>query len=292
MNDSYIDRLEHIHCIQLIYNELTMMHYKCLTDQRPKIIPRVMPRIIHCVHISALTLSDINSITDDICRAGNADEFCIINTSDNKIDNVNWLALISEIATYCYVPLIVGGPIRSVDDAEVLIRAGADRIIIEIFTNDDLELVLDCIDKLGQQAVICAFKCMAIEGHWEICDQYGHRQPALDGLEYIWKVAGYGISELLITSLNSDGTSAGYDADLFEWILKLVLLHVTFYESIYNLDNAVLAVAEAKVTGVMVNAGLGPALLLDNLKLKLIEYQFPIRPWPAINNDIIDIISI
>ncbi len=165
MLNSYAASLEDMHYIQLLHNELTTMVYKCLTDQRPKIMPKVMPRVIHCVHISTLTLSDINSITDDICRAGNADELCIVNTGDSKVDNISWLALISEIATYCYVPLIVGGPIRSVDDAEVLIRAGADRIIIEIFTNDDLELVLDCIDKLGQQAVVCAVKCMAIEGH-------------------------------------------------------------------------------------------------------------------------------
>ncbi len=144
-----------------------------------------------------------------------ADELCYLDISASPEGRATLVDLVARTADQVFAPLTVGGGVRSPEDAERLLDAGADKIAINTAAIRDPELVARCAERFGSQAIVVAVDAKRRpEGGWEVFSHGGRTPEGLDALAWCRRVAELGAGELLLTSMDRDGTGVGYDTEL------------------------------------------------------------------------------
>lgn len=150
------------------------------------------------------------------------------------------------------MPLTVGGGVRTADDARALLLAGADKVAVNSAAVSRPEVVADIAEKFGSQCIVASVDARRVApGKWEIFTHGGRKATGIDALEHAVKLADYGAGELLVTSMDGDGTQNGYDLALTRAIAESVSIPVVASGGVGNLDHLVAGVTEGKASAVL-----------------------------------------
>ncbi len=145
-----------------------------------------------------------------------ADELMFLDITASHEGRAAILDVVARTAEVCFMPVSVGGGVRTVEDARRLLRAGADKVSINTAAVEDPELIAACADAFGSQAVVVAIdaKRRADGAGWEVFTYGGRRATGLDAVDYARAAVARGAGEILLTSMDRDGAKTGYDLDL------------------------------------------------------------------------------
>jgi imidazole glycerol-phosphate synthase subunit HisF len=157
-----------------------------------------------------------------------ADELVILDITASREARLSLFHVVESVAESVFIPLTVGGGIRSAEDVRDLLNAGADRVSLNTAMVQNPSLVSDAADRFGSQCVVAAVdvkRRIGKEG-WDVYIYGGHERTELDGLEWVREVERRGAGEILLTSMDRDGTQTGYDIDLLREVTRSVSIPV------------------------------------------------------------------
>ncbi len=188
-------------------------------------------------------------------RAG-ADELCFLDISASHEGRGTLLDMVRRTAAVCFMPLTVGGGVRSVEDARALLLAGADKVAVNSAAVSRPELVREIAEKFGSQCVVASVDARAKthgEGFrgWEIYTHGGRKPTGIDAVEHAQHLAELGAGELLVTSMDGDGTKQGYDLELTRAIADSVSVPVIASGGVGTLQHLVDGVTEGHASAVL-----------------------------------------
>ena len=184
--------------------------------------------------------------------AAGADELCFLDISASHEGRGTLLDVVRRTAEVCFMPLTVGGGVRSPEDARALLLAGADKVAINSAAVARPELVREIAVKFGSQCVVASVDARRMaEGKWEIFTHGGREATGIDAVEYAELVADLGAGELLVTSMDGDGTRAGYDLTLTRTIADSVSVPVIASGGVGTLEHLVEGVTEGHASAVL-----------------------------------------
>jgi cyclase len=158
--------------------------------------------------------------------AQGADELCFLDISASPEGRSTLVDVVARTADQVFAPLTVGGGVRSVADAERLLEAGADKIAVNTAAIRAPELVAEISARFGNQAIVVAVDAKRRPGGWEVYSHGGRTPEGLDALAWCRRVTDLGAGELLVTSMDRDGTGQGYDLELIRAVATTVSIPV------------------------------------------------------------------
>lgn len=159
-------------------------------------------------------------------NAQGADEIVFLDITATHEHRDTIVDVVRETAKQVFVPLTVGGGIRSIEDFRELLRAGADKISVNSAAVRNPELIREAADKFGSQCVVVAIDAKRIDGSFHVVINGGRIDTGLDAIEWAKKVQALGAGEILLTSMDADGTKAGFDIELLNAICAVVSIPV------------------------------------------------------------------
>ncbi|MDJ1158730.1 imidazole glycerol phosphate synthase subunit HisF [Chelatococcus sp. SYSU_G07232] len=192
--------------------------------------------------------------------AAGADELCFLDITASHENRGILLDVVRRTAEACFMPLTVGGGVRTVDDIRNLLLAGADKVSINTAAVKDRAFVKQAAEKFGDQCIVVAIDAKRVSGpgeadgegaSWEIFTHGGRNATGLDAIDYAREVVELGAGELLVTSMDRDGTKAGYDLALMRAIADAVPVPVIASGGVGTLDHLVAGVREGHASAVL-----------------------------------------
>ncbi|MDG2269653.1 MAG: imidazole glycerol phosphate synthase subunit HisF, partial [Alphaproteobacteria bacterium] len=184
-------------------------------------------------------------------RAG-ADELCFLDITASHEDRDIIFDVVSRTAEACFMPLTVGGGVRTVDDIRKLLLAGADKVSINTAAVTNPEFVREAATKFGSQCIVVAIDAKATgENKWEVFTHGGRNATGLDAVEWAQRMAEYGAGEILLTSMDRDGTKSGFDVGLTCAISDAVPIPVIASGGVGTLDHLVDGAREGHASAVL-----------------------------------------
>lgn len=154
--------------------------------------------------------------------AAGADELCFLDISASHEGRSTLLDMVTRTAEVCFMPLTVGGGVRTADDARALLLAGADKVAVNSAAVARPELVSDIAARFGSQCVVASVDARRVGTRWEVFTHGGRRATGIDAVEHAVTLAQLGAGELLVTSMDRDGTREGFDIELTRTIADAV----------------------------------------------------------------------
>ncbi len=151
-----------------------------------------------------------------------ADELCFLDITASHEGRGTLLDVVSATAEQCFMPLTVGGGVRSPENMVALLRAGADKVAINSAAVADPEVIARCAAKAGRQCVVVAIDARASGDGWEIFTHGGRKGTGIDAVEFAKEAEARGAGEILLTSMDRDGTKSGYDLPLLKAVSAAV----------------------------------------------------------------------
>ena len=184
-------------------------------------------------------------------RAG-ADELCFLDITASHENRGTILDVVRRTAEVAFMPLTVGGGVRTIDDIRNLLLAGADKVSIMSAAVTDRDFVRRASEKFGAQCVVVAIDAKAVApGRWEIFTHGGRRPTGIDALAYAREVEALGAGEILLTSMDRDGSKSGFDLSLTRAISDAVKIPVIASGGVGALDHLVEGVREGHASAVL-----------------------------------------
>lgn len=185
-----------------------------------------------------------------------ADEITFLDITASHEDRETMVHVVEDIASQVFIPLTVGGGIRTVDDIRRMLNAGADKVGINTAAVVNPEFVREASQKFGAQCIVVAIdaKKVSAEGEpnrWEIFTHGGRKPTGLDAIEWAKKMVDYGAGEILLTSMDRDGTKIGFDNELTSAISDAVHVPIIASGGVGNLDHLVEGVTKGKADAVL-----------------------------------------
>ena len=186
--------------------------------------------------------------------AAGADELCFLDISATHEGRGTLLEVVRRTAEVCFMPLTVGGGVRSVADARALLLAGADKIAVNSAAVARPELVAEIAQKMGSQCVVASVDARKTAQGWEIFTHGGRQATGIDAVSHAVRLAALGAGELLVTSMDGDGTRGGYDLELTRAIADAVPVPVVASGGVGTLDHLVAGVTQGHASAVLAAA--------------------------------------
>ena len=184
--------------------------------------------------------------------AAGADELCFLDISASHEGRGTLLDVVRRTAEVCFMPLTVGGGVRTVEDARALLLAGADKVAVNSAAVSRPEVVADIAQKMGSQCVVASVDARYTpRGTWEIFTHGGRKATGIDAVEHAIRLAKLGAGELLVTSMDGDGTQRGYDLELTRTIADAVGIPVIASGGVGMLAHLVEGVTEGHASAVL-----------------------------------------
>jgi len=186
-----------------------------------------------------------------------ADELCFLDITASHEKRGIILDVVGRTAERCFMPLTVGGGVRKLDDVRELLRAGADKVSINTAAVSDRSFVARAAEKFGNQCIVVAIDAKQVanggEGQprWEIFTHGGRNRTGIDAIEYAKEVVRLGSGEILLTSMDRDGTRAGFDIPLTRAISDAVPVPVIASGGVGTLDHLVEGIRDGGATAVL-----------------------------------------
>ncbi len=183
--------------------------------------------------------------------AAGADELCFLDISASHEGRGTLLDIVARTAEVCFMPLTVGGGVRSAEDARALLLAGADKVGVNSAAVARPELVAEMAARFGSQCVVASVDARAKDGGWEVFTHGGRTATGLDAIAHAIRLAELGAGELLVTSMDRDGTRDGYDLALTRTIADAVAVPVVASGGVGSLGHLVQGVIEGHASAVL-----------------------------------------
>ncbi len=184
--------------------------------------------------------------------AAGADELCFLDITASHEARGTILDVVRRTAEVCFMPLTVGGGVRSVEDARALLLAGADKVAVNSAAVSRPEVVAEIADRMGSQCVVASVDARRTgDGRWEVFTHGGRRATGIDAVEHALRLAELGAGELLVTSMDRDGTRDGYDLDLIRTIADQVTVPVVASGGVGGLDDLVAGIRDGHASAVL-----------------------------------------
>jgi imidazole glycerol-phosphate synthase subunit HisF len=188
--------------------------------------------------------------------AAGADELCFLDITASHENRGNLLDVVRRTAEACFMPLTVGGGVRSVEDIRRLLLAGADKVSINTAAVKNSAFVREAAEKFGDQCIVVAIDAKRVSGagapgRWEIFTHGGRNATGIDAVAFAQEVASLGAGELLVTSMDRDGTKSGYDLALVRAVADAVPVPVIASGGVGTLDDLVDGVREGHASAVL-----------------------------------------
>ena len=184
--------------------------------------------------------------------AAGADELCFLDITASHEARGTILDVVRRTAEVCFMPLTVGGGVRSVADARALLLAGADKVAVNSAAVARPELVADIAEKMGSQCVVASVDARQVEpGRWEVFTHGGRKPTGIDVVAHALNLARLGAGELLVTSMDRDGTRDGYDLPLIRTIADQVRVPVVASGGVGGLADLVAGIVEGHASAVL-----------------------------------------
>jgi cyclase len=207
-------------------------------------------RIIPCLDVKngrvvkGINFVDLKDAGDPVEQAkiysdGGADEICFLDITASNENRDTIFDVVERTSKKCFVPLTVGGGVRSVEDINRLLNCGADKVSINTAAVENPKVIEESSKKFGSQCIVVAIDAKKKNDKWEIFTHGGRNNSGINALEFAKKMEKSGAGELLVTSMDRDGTQAGYDNELMSNITALVNIPVIASGGVGNLDHLV-----------------------------------------------------
>jgi len=204
--------------------------------------------------ISFVNLVDAGDPVEQARRydAEGADELCFLDITASHEARDTLYDIVAQTASQCFMPLTVGGGVRKVEDVRNLLLAGADKVAINTAAVSRRELVKEAAEKFGSQCIVVAIDAkQAGPGKWEIWTHGGRTATGIDAVDYARDVVARGAGEILLTSMDRDGSRAGFDLALTRAISDSVTVPVIASGGVGTLDHLTQGVIEGHASAVL-----------------------------------------
>jgi len=224
-------------------------------------------RVIPCLDVAngrvvkGVNFVDLKDAGDPVEQAqaydaAGADELCFLDITASHENRGTLLDIVSRTAEVCFMPLTVGGGVSSVEDARALLLAGADKVAVNSAAVRRPEIMADIANRMGSQCAVASVDARRVSApgepsRWEIFTHGGRRETGIDALEHAVKLAELGAGELLVTSMDGDGTQAGYDLELTRTIADAVSVPVVASGGVGTLEHLVEGVTKGHASAVL-----------------------------------------
>jgi cyclase len=187
-----------------------------------------------------------------IYDAAGADELCFLDITASHEGRGTILDVVARTAAVCFMPLTVGGGVRTPEDARALLLAGADKVAVNSAAVARPELCAEMAERFGAQCVVGAVDARNVgPGKWEIFTHGGRKPTGIDAVEHAKRLASLGAGEILLTSMDGDGTRAGYDLALTRAVSDAVSVPVIASGGVGTLDHLVEGVTKGGASAVL-----------------------------------------
>ena len=207
-------------------------------------------RIIPCLDVKngrvvkGINFVDLKDAGDPVEQAkiysdGGADEICFLDITASNENRDTIYDVVKETSKKCFVPLTVGGGVRSVDDINKLLNCGADKVSINTAAVQNPSVVKESSKKFGSQCIVVAIDAKKKGDTWEIFTHGGRKETGINAMEFALNMEKSGAGELLVTSMDKDGTQSGYDIELMKTISESVNIPVIASGGVGTLDHLV-----------------------------------------------------
>ena len=188
--------------------------------------------------------------------AAGADELCFLDITASHEDRGILMDVVRRTAEACFMPLTVGGGVRTIEDIRNLLLAGADKVSIMTAAVNERSFVKQAAEKFGSQCIVVAIDAKRISSNnepprWEIFTHGGRRATGIDAIHYAQEVAALGAGELLLTSMDRDGTKSGYDIELTRAISDSVSVPVIASGGVGILEHLVEGIRDGHASAVL-----------------------------------------
>src|SRR5579885_2392691 len=220
-------------------------------------------RVIPCLDVHAgRVVKGVNFV--DLVDAGDpveqakiydregADELCFLDITASHEGRDTIYEVVRRTAEQCFMPLTVGGGVRTLEDIRTLLLAGADKVSINTAAGARPEFVKEAAEKFGSQCIVAAIDAKKGEkGNYEIFTYGGRKATGIDAVEHAKKLVGYGAGEILLTSMDRDGVKSGYDLDLTRAVSDAVVVPVIASGGVGNAQDLVDGVTKGHASAVL-----------------------------------------
>jgi cyclase len=188
--------------------------------------------------------------------AAGADELTFLDITASSDNRDTMFDVVRRTAEACFMPLTVGGGVRTVEDIRKLLTSGADKVSINTAAVSRREFVKEAAEKFGDQCIVVAIDAKSVKRpggseRWEIFTHGGRNATGIDAIEYAQEVVSLGAGEILLTSMDRDGTRQGFDIPLTRAISESVPVPVIASGGVGNLDHLIAGVRDGGATGVL-----------------------------------------
>ncbi len=185
-----------------------------------------------------------------------ADEITFLDITASSDNRETIVHVVEQVASEVFIPLTVGGGIRTVDDVRRMLNAGADKVGINTAAVFNPEFVREAAERFGSQCIVVAIDAKRVSSdgeplRWEVFTHGGRKSAGLDAIKWAKKMADYGAGEILLTSMDRDGTKIGFDLELTRAISRAVPIPVIASGGVGNLDHLVAGVKEGEADAVL-----------------------------------------
>lgn len=184
--------------------------------------------------------------------AAGADEICFLDITASHEARGTIIDVVRRTAEVCFMPLTVGGGVRTPDDARALLLAGADKVAVNSAAVARPEVVSEIAERFGSQCVVASVDARRVaENRWEVFTHGGRKPTGIDAVEHALNLARLGAGELLLTSMDRDGTRDGYDLDLIRTVADQVTVPVVASGGVGNLGHLVAGIRDGHASAVL-----------------------------------------
>ena len=219
-------------------------------------------RIIPCLDVKngrvvkGINFVDLKDAGDPVEQAkiysdGGADEICFLDITASNENRDTIYDVVKETSKKCFVPLTVGGGVRSIDDINKLLNCGADKVSINTAAVQNANVVVESSKKFGSQCIVVAIDAKKNGDKWDVYTHGGRNNSGIDALKFAKKMENSGAGELLVTSMDRDGTKIGYDIDLMKKISSIVNIPLIASGGVGNLDHMVEGIKDGNASAVL-----------------------------------------
>ena len=219
-------------------------------------------RMIPCLDVKngrvvkGINFVDLKDVGDPVEQAkiysdGGADEICFLDITASNENRETIYEVVEKTSKKCFVPLTVGGGVRSVDDINKLLNCGADKVSINTAAVQNSEVIIESSKKFGSQCIVVAIDAKKNNDEWVVFTHGGRNKTEINAIEFAKKMEDSGAGELLVTSMDKDGTQKGYDIELISKIGKNVNIPIIASGGVGNLKHLEEGITKGKANALL-----------------------------------------